>query len=155
MQSEVGQRIKNVFGSNTGNLRIKIQPSEYRIRLLVRGRESKQEGCTWTKQTKGLNAYCGTVVDFFFHSLTNIIQLFLGYFFHWTDDMGKSQSTSALSSGGVPFILNPEENGSVGLRQIIEEFHKVLQYLCRDATALPRIILLHQDGLLVSAQLSI
>lgn len=37
--------------------------------------------------------------------------------------MGKSHSTSALSSGGVPFILNPEENGTVGLRQIIEEFH--------------------------------
>lgn len=51
--------------------------------------------------------------------------------------MGKSHSTSALSSGAVPFILNPEENGTVGLRQIIEEFHKVLQYLCRDATAFP------------------
>lgn len=50
-------------------------------------------------------SYRCTVIHFIPGTLTYIIQLFLSYFFHRTDDMWKSHTTRTLSSGSVVFIL--------------------------------------------------
>lgn len=63
----------------------------------------------WPLQAPNKYSHRHTVVHFVSDSLTDIIQLFISYFFHWADNVGKSHSARTPSPGHVHFILEATE----------------------------------------------